>query len=271
LTTNGILLDEEKLSFFKEHEIKVLLSLDGGQTSHDKHRKMNNGEGSYERIVSQIPLIKRYQPWLGARMTVSPDTVCAMLEDVEELYVKGINQFIICAAEGIIWDEAILDDYYYQLEKCVTIWQRIRRDGGMIKLNFLEDMRTGDFTSNELRWGCRAGRQSMAIDTNGDIYPCSKMFFPESLKHECQLGTLKNGLESIGRRLRFCHFSPKSETDCDKCHLSKICTGGCYAENYWMTDDIFVPFKEGQCRHMERFYELYRKLCDQAPKKGSTS
>lgn len=266
LTTSGVLLDEEKLAFFKEHGIKVLLSLDGGRASHDRHRKMSNGEGSYDRIMSRIPLIKQYQPWVGARMTVSPDNVCSLSDDVEELYAKGVNQFIICAAEGIVWDDAVLENYYRQLENCVAIWRNIRRDGGAIRLNFWEDMWSDDFTSQGLRWGCRAGRQSVAIDTNGDIYPCSKMFFPKELKDECRLGTLQNGLEGVGRRLRFCHFSPRDHTDCDKCHLSNICTGGCYAENYWMKQNMFAPFKEGQCRHMEWLYSLYGKLYDQIPK-----
>jgi uncharacterized protein len=69
VTTNGTLLDAEKLAFCRDYGIKFLLSLDGGAESHNLNRKFANGRGSFETIAARIPLMKRYQPWLGARVS----------------------------------------------------------------------------------------------------------------------------------------------------------------------------------------------------------
>jgi uncharacterized protein len=50
LTTNGILLNEEFLALFRRHRIRVGVSIDGGETAHDRERRFANGQGSYRQV-----------------------------------------------------------------------------------------------------------------------------------------------------------------------------------------------------------------------------
>ncbi len=95
MTTNGIPLDEEMLGFLSEHGIKLLLSIDGTRSVHDKHRPMRDGSASYDQIMGKIPLLKAYQPWLGTRLTVHTDTIGRLSDGVRHLHQRGINQFLI--------------------------------------------------------------------------------------------------------------------------------------------------------------------------------
>ncbi|MFC5749878.1 FxsB family cyclophane-forming radical SAM/SPASM peptide maturase [Actinomadura rugatobispora] len=52
--TNGVLLDEAFLDLFAELSIRVGVSLDGGEASHDRHRRFANGRGSHAAVSAGI-------------------------------------------------------------------------------------------------------------------------------------------------------------------------------------------------------------------------
>jgi uncharacterized protein len=52
--TNGILLDTPFLELFREHDVRVGVSLDGGEEEHDRHRKWANGNGSFQAVQAGL-------------------------------------------------------------------------------------------------------------------------------------------------------------------------------------------------------------------------
>ena len=118
LTTNGVLLSEKILEFSQRHKIMHLLSIDGDKETHNLHRKFPDGKGTYDLVVSKIPTLKMFQGWLGARMTVTPETVNRLAKNVKFLYGLGINQFIIGADQDIPWDNTALDEYKKAVAIC---------------------------------------------------------------------------------------------------------------------------------------------------------
>lgn len=54
ITTNGLLLDEDKIDFINENMDNVVLSLDGRKEVNDNMRKTINDEGSYEIILPKF-------------------------------------------------------------------------------------------------------------------------------------------------------------------------------------------------------------------------
>jgi uncharacterized protein len=55
--TNGLLLDERFLDLFDRLDVHVGLSLDGDATSHDRHRRYANGNGSYAATAAAATLL----------------------------------------------------------------------------------------------------------------------------------------------------------------------------------------------------------------------
>lgn len=51
LTTNGMLLDKEKVKYLTDNHISLILSLDGRKEMHDSMRPGVNNEGTYDRIM----------------------------------------------------------------------------------------------------------------------------------------------------------------------------------------------------------------------------
>ena len=54
ITTNGILLDDEKMEYINKHMHNVVLSLDGRKEVNDNMRPKAGGQGSYETIVPKF-------------------------------------------------------------------------------------------------------------------------------------------------------------------------------------------------------------------------
>jgi uncharacterized protein len=48
--TNGILLEPSFLELFREHDVRVGVSLDGDEEGHDRHRRRADGHGSFQAV-----------------------------------------------------------------------------------------------------------------------------------------------------------------------------------------------------------------------------
>jgi len=92
LTTNGTLLDNEKIcAFLIENEISINVSLDGPQDIHDRNRVMVDGRGSFDRIIENLSRIKDYAPsYFYEKIIFSPVlTPPYNLEAVNKFFYKS--------------------------------------------------------------------------------------------------------------------------------------------------------------------------------------
>ena len=70
LTTNGMLLDKEKVKYLTDNHISLILSLDGRKEMHDAMRPGVHGEGTYDQILKNLQY-------------------CVAHRNGEEYYVRG--------------------------------------------------------------------------------------------------------------------------------------------------------------------------------------
>jgi uncharacterized protein len=62
MTTNGTLLTTEIIRFLQDHNISLIISLDGPKEINDKNRVFANGLGTFETVMKQIELVKKIAP-----------------------------------------------------------------------------------------------------------------------------------------------------------------------------------------------------------------
>ena len=60
IQTNGTLLTDEWCEFFKENNWLVGISIDGLQGFHDAYRRTPSGDGSWQRVMNGIRLLKKH-------------------------------------------------------------------------------------------------------------------------------------------------------------------------------------------------------------------
>lgn len=256
ITTNGILLNDEILKNTSKH-ISYLLSIDGDEYTHNKHRKLTNGVGSFNNVFPKIGLLKQYQQWLGARMTVYPDTVSNLLQNIDFLYNNGINQFIIGICYGPKWDNSSLAIYEKQLKEVGNYYKNKVQNKEQIRMTLFEKNNSNCY---ENVWGCSAGRNGMAIASNGDIYPCSKFIGLE--KYSCPeflLGNVNIGITNLIGREKLFTITNKDFNHCEQCKEIASCSGGCISENYNQNRSIYIPCKD-QCEITKIQNRVLRKF-----------
>jgi uncharacterized protein len=233
ITSNGISLTEKMIEYLANHKIKVLLSIDGLAGSHNRYRVDRRGGGTFERVVKKARLLKKVQPWLGARLTVMPDNAKNLYYDVVGLYELGFNQFIISHATGAKWSEHDMNQYEEGLRRLLVWYKETARTD--VRINEFE----GKVATGPI-FGCSAGRSGIAVSVNGEISPCSKMLAIDSKRVVAKLGDVDYGLTHIRNRYELV-FCAALQDACDREELAAVYKGGCYACNHEENGNIFEP------------------------------
>ena len=57
--TNGILINQQWIDFFRTHDVHLGLSIDGPQWLHDAHRKTRRGSGTFTQAMDAVRLLQR--------------------------------------------------------------------------------------------------------------------------------------------------------------------------------------------------------------------
>ncbi|MCX5636943.1 MAG: radical SAM protein [Planctomycetota bacterium] len=75
MTTNGTLLTDEKLDFLCQHNVSIMISMDGPKSLHDRYRRYQDGKGSFDLIMQNVErFVKRHPKYYkrGFIMTMAP-------------------------------------------------------------------------------------------------------------------------------------------------------------------------------------------------------
>lgn len=251
ITTNGTLLNEQILQFFKEHGIHILLSIDGDEKSHDKHRKTRSGKGSFSLIASKFGLILNYFPDIGVRVTPHPDTVHDLFNNVRFLLGVGFRRFIIGPAHGIDWPQEAYDVYEQQMREIIRLRHSMLQRGELFHLEGLEE---GPIRCS---FGCRAALKYMAVAANGDLAPCSMFLGTPGIDGVYKFGNVYEGLHNEIARRELIILNAQRDRQCRSCNLVPFCSGGCPVNNHKATGCFVTPAPQ-QCRDMWARWRLIK-------------
>jgi uncharacterized protein len=247
ITTNGTLLNEEYVSFFHDNNCRYLLSIDGNASDNDRYRRMKSGQSQYEILRHKIPVLKSYQHWQGARVTVMPETAGKLAANIKNLHRElSINQFIIGFATGIDWSDEQIADYCFSLKEVFEflLQERIDNENPRIRIGLMEVGLIDEAYADNVStcWGCGAGSGRVSVAPDGTLYGCTKLAFAaKDQTKKYTLGNVFDGFTEIKNRLTLLNHTESVRPKCKDCSLAKRCNGGCYAANLTDTDCIFQP------------------------------
>lgn len=233
MTSNGILLDKEIIDYLADHKVKILLSIDGVQKAHDRHRVTKNGEGTYVKVMENMRLLKKRQPWIGIKMTIMPDIVDTLYESVLTLHALGVNQFLIGHATGAFWSSQSINKFASEMRRLCTWYENHR--GTSLRIAEFDEKVTQDGY-----FGCSAGRTRIAVAVNGDITGCARISTLDDKMSHGLLGNVRLGLFAVKQRLEMRSCSSLRQ-NCEELSIAKEYRGGCFATNYDATGSLFQP------------------------------
>lgn len=244
ITTNGILLDDEKTEFINREMSNCVLSLDGRKEVNDRIRPCINGKGSYDVIVPKFQKLVqgRKDKDYYVRGTFTKYNL-DFAEDVLHINSLGFEQLSV---EPVVADPSLpyaitesdlprIFDEYDRLEKIMEE----QKKAGARKFNFFHfmiDLNQGPCVIKRLR-GCGCGNEYVAVTPDGDIYPCHQFVGIE----QWRMGSIFTDELSQEIKDKFARLHIYSKEGCRDCWARFYCSGGCNANSFIYEGDIRKP------------------------------
>ncbi|GMB10962.1 MAG: thioether cross-link-forming SCIFF peptide maturase [Candidatus Improbicoccus devescovinae] len=245
ITTNGLLLDDEKISFINKKFSNIVLSLDGRRNINDYMRQRLDGSGTYDILIPKFKkLIKqRNGKNYYIRGTFTRKNL-DFLEDLLEIHNLGFDQISL---EPVLLEESIdyaiknkdLSIIFSEYEKMAEFIINLKKKG--TNINFFHFMLKNINSPCVIKRikGCGCGSEYIAITPEGDIFPCHQFVGINKFN----LGNLHKNSEKIDNFFGFETPNILSSTKCQACWAKFFCGGGCRANNWNFNKNLNYPYE----------------------------
>ncbi len=257
ITTNGLLLTDDKIDYINKEMSNCVLSLDGRKEINDKLRIRCDGSGSYEAIVPKYQkLVRERDPKRDyyIRGTFTKNNL-DFSQDVLHINSLGFDQISV---EPVVCDPNLsysikdndVDEVCKEYEKLATeMLKKKRQHNSFNFFHFMVDLQQGPCAIKRLR-GCGCGNEYIAITPEADIYPCHQFVGMD----EWKMGNLFENTFDEGKKEYFSKANIYNKKDCKDCWAKFYCSGGCNANNLNYAGDVFTPL-DLSCKLMKKRLE----------------
>ena len=234
LHTNGSLISDESVKVLKEildeHEW-IQVSLDG--YTYETYQQTRENK-LYNLIINNIKILVEHDINVKLNVVVTNKNYKFLNKIYEKAVSLKVKMISFSPLYGSIDDH---DDVYYptneevyeEFKKVIELYETGKKniviDADSIAVPWgcssLKDMKNG-------RLICPAGKTSVEIDVNGDVYPCPFLFD----KNHFMGNIFKNSLNNIWNNNCIDELVSEkwvTEKVCQECEFNEECLGGCYA------------------------------------------
>ena len=242
ITTNGTLLDKEKISFINENMDNVVISIDGRKEVHNAVRHDRAGRGSYDRIV---PLAKELVAGRNGKSYFIRGTFTArnkdFTKDVMHLADLGFKEIsvepVVGSGDDLYFKESDIPDLLKEYENLTSEYIERLSNGCDFRFYHLNiDLYEGPCLFKRIT-ACGAGYEYLAVSPEGDLYPCHQFVG----QNRFVLGNLSTGISNNKMCEEFMKNNILSKEKCRDCWAKLFCSGGCHANAYFSNNSILEP------------------------------
>lgn len=232
ITTNGTLVTEEDAEFFEHFGFAVTVSLDGPRDVHDSLRPFRGGQGSFDRIMTNVrPMLAgQRQMQVSARVTVTPANL-SLRRTLDDFIGAGFHSVgfspMLSAPGGA--GELQTDDLEVMLGEmieCGRAFERHTAAGTRYPfanmVNALREIHRGTHRP----YPCGAGAGYLGVSADGDLAACHR-FVGDAAG---ALGSLDAGIDEGRRSAWLAERHVHTQEPCRSCWARYMCGGGCHHE-----------------------------------------
>lgn len=256
ITTNGTMLNEERVEFLRQYGVGLLLSIDGAKETQDYNRPTHSGASSFDLLSDVLPLISAYRPGTTFRMTAIPETCDHVYENIEFAVNSGFRSFFVIPNVFQEWNDEAKGSLKIEMRKYSDYYINSFRQNidpihfSDIDKKFQAIVRINNAISNDsyrtnnngkASGKCGLGSNCFAsIDPNGNLYACQEMTSNDGDKSIFYIGNIYEG-ERDDLRYKLMEMydnSPIIGDECSTCKFNRVCDGGCVANNYMITGSL---------------------------------
>ncbi len=244
MTTNCILLSDDKIEWLNKEMNNIVLSIDGRKEIHDEVRRTISGKSAFDVIIKNALKLRKVR---GDKTYYVRGTYTAknldFAKDVEYLNDIGFDQIsmepVVTNIEGLKITEEMLPRILKEYEKLAEIYiDRRKTDKWFNFFHFMIDIESGPCVVKRLT-GCGAGCEYLAVTPTGDIFPCHQ--FAENKDY--YMGNVFDKEINMDISKEFAKNIVTQKPACDKCPAKYYCSGGCTANNINYAGSMHTPYE----------------------------
>jgi len=251
ISTNGTLIDQKMIDFFKKHHFSVTISLDGPPHINDKQRKWPSGKGTYDLIKKKIDQLRCAGVEIGIQ-AVFTDYHRECKETIESIYEfllkLGAREICLTPAIGGSTVECLDRDFLADLEQSYVSSTEKIMDSWLtdspIKIPYWLDI-LNTLTSRKGKTNfCDAGCQGITVDCSGRVFPCHAL-----MSNSLYMGNVYDrefpgeDFKKVTALMR--QTSKDSFPQCVQCWAKKLCSP-CYGDTFAACGTLNAP-RESIC------------------------
>lgn len=234
ITTNGILLNEQRTDFLHQNKFKISISIDGDRETHNLNRISMSNKDVYDIILNNMKNMIERNIDFSVRMTLTANNVHLLYHNVEYFIDLGVKEIHIGVNQLDNWSQEQLE----KLDKQLDILDNYYLQNIVDKEDYLIDIydyKIATFLLKKTPQYCSAGSNShIIINSKGEIYPCGYVTNNEVWN----IGSVdtflerKKFIETVKRNI-------KEHSDCHECELAFTCSGAkCGFLNFVLTGKL---------------------------------
>jgi len=218
IQTNGKLLDRVEKRYLDKFDM-ILVSIDGNKQLTD----MNRGEGTYDKIISNVRLIRElgFKREIIARMVV--DEYSSLLNSVKHLFDVGFDAVHWQLDAGFYANDFakrnfsdFMQKYNHEVSELVEFWAERMKQGKVLKIYPFLGVFDTLYYERKAKLMCGSGHSNYTINTNGKISVCPIM---HDVKNYYVGDIKKDSPENLPE------YPVKGF--CEKCRILSLCGGRC--------------------------------------------
>lgn len=254
MTTNGILLNYDRIDWLYNNKVNFMVSMDGEKETQDSNRPMKSGKSGFDILEKNIPYLLERNPSQEFRATLTGKTIHNLFSDILYFEEIGVKKLGVLPNLDEVWTDEQRKSFDRQIELYEHyIVEQFRKGihplifreyyaafGRLYQLQNTIARRTCN--KCKLEFQCGFGmRESASVDVDGYLYGCHRIA-PMSPNSEWCIGDIYQGLDESKVRNLINNYNSMviGNEQCKECPLDNICNGGCISNNYMICGDINI-------------------------------
>jgi uncharacterized protein len=243
ITTNGMLLDDEFLTFCAQEDVAISLSFDGVEPAQNRHRLNIAGQGTFARVSERARALLQYRPYSPAILVTTPETVSWAAESVRYLFGLGFRYIIFQVNYAGAWTDALLEELKAQYWQMAEFYVEMTRQEEKFYLSPFDIKIATHIRGADARGLlCRLGVRQVSVAPDGTLFPCVQ-FVPHGdgkRDRSFAIGDVWRGVDEAKRSVCF-HEAEQEEPECADCSIKDRCNHHCGCLNLQTMGELGAP------------------------------
>jgi uncharacterized protein len=257
-TTNGLLLDDAFLEFAVREDVLVAMSFDGVREAHDRHRRLVDGTGSFDLLVSHLVRLIEVRPYASVLLVVSPDTAALLSHSVEFLLELGCRYLVVSLDHAAVWSEESLAALEHQYRILSGLYVRWTRAGRKFYLSPFEVKLASHIHGSAYRKErCELGSRQLSVAPDGSLFPCVQFTRAGRASPWC-IGNVHSGIDQEARAAIRAKADLQKEP-CRRCAIESRCNNTCGCLNWQATGSVNAV-SSILCRHEQMLLPIVDRV-----------